>query len=196
MDQQGAISRVRIRWRVAAAVLACATAAHAAPSSGHSEKPSEYDVKAAYLFNFGKFTRFPADTAPRSSFDICVLGHDDFKGKLTNMVANEQVNGLPERVVHVSTAAAARSCAIVYISGSESARVEVLLHELNDAPVLTVSDMPRFMDRGGMIEFENADNHVRFSVALDAVTHAKISLSSELLKVALQVKRGTAKGGK
>ena len=153
-----------------------------------AQKATEYDVKAAYLFNFGKFLREP-DTAgtKRTSFDLCVLGHDDFAGTLERLTANEQNNGLPERVVKVPNAAAARSCSILFLSNSETDHVDQDIAALAGAPVLTVSDMPHFLEHGGMIAFEMQSNHVRFSVALDPVNKAGLTLGSELLKVALTV---------
>ena len=147
---------------------------------------TEYDVKAAYLFNFGKFLRQP-EVSGRSSFDICLLGRDDIGAALEKLTANERNDGLPERTVRLPRAAAGRSCAIVFISNSEAERVDRELAELAGAPVLTVSDMPRFLEHGGMIQFDMQGKHVRFSVALNPVNRAGLSLSSELLKVALSV---------
>jgi hypothetical protein len=176
----------RFTFRSAACLIA---AALLLPSGLQAQRPTDYDVKAAYLFNFGKFLRQP-DTPRQPTFDICVLGHDDFGGALDKLTANEQLNGVPEHTVHVDNAVAARRCAIVFISVSEGDRLKQDLTDLAGSPVLTVSDMPHFVDRGGMIEFETQAKHVRFSVGLDAVTKAGLSLSSELLKVALAVSGG------
>lgn len=160
-----------------------------------AQKPTEYDVKAAYLFNFGKFLRMADEpvVSRRTSFDICVLGRNDFGGTLERLTANEQNNGLPERTVNVASAAEAKGCAILFLSSSEADRVDGDLADLAGAPVLTVSDMPRFLEHGGMIALEMQGNHVRFSVGLDAVNRAGLTLSSELLKVASRV-TGKPKG--
>lgn len=174
----------------ALAVLLMLIPAHEA----FAQKPTESDVKAAYLFNFGKFLRWndPAEMAKHGSFDICVLGRDDFHGALERLTANEQQNGLPERKVLLSSAVAARECAILFLSASELERVDKDLVELAGAPVLTVSDMPHFLEHGGMIQFETKGNHVRFAVSLDAANKVGLELSSQLLKVAVSV-TGTSK---
>jgi hypothetical protein len=166
------------------------------PLQASAQRASEYEVKAAYLFNFGKFLRRPdvPDAARRTSFDICVLGRNDFGGVLEKLTANEQLNGLPERTIKVPTAAAARGCGILFISSSEADHIDQDVNDLAGAPVLTVSDMPHFLDHAGMIEFEMQANHVRFSVGLDAVNRVGLGLSSELLKVSLLV-TGTPKRG-
>lgn len=160
-----------------------------------AQRPKEYDIKAAYLFNFGKFLRMPAmpEVARRSSFDICILGRNDFGGTLERLTAHEQNNGLPERTVAISSINEAKNCSILFLSSSEADRVDGELSELTGIPVLTVSDMPHFLEHGGMIVLKMQSNHVRFAVALDAVNRAGLTLSSELLKVASNV-TGKPKG--
>jgi hypothetical protein len=150
---------------------------------------SESDVKAAYLFNFGKFVRFTQSdaVAKRQSFDICIVGEDPFRHTLDDLTANEQLEGKPVRVLRLKSAAEARECAIAYISPSEGTRVATDLDALRGQPVLTVSDAANFTRDGGMIQLVVAANHVRFSVNLDAVQSAQLSLSSELLRVAVSV---------
>ncbi|MGA2051105.1 MAG: YfiR family protein [Terracidiphilus sp.] len=150
---------------------------------------SEYAVKAAYLFNFGKFVRFASSDAlnSRQSFDICIVGEDPLGHTLDDLTANERLDGKPVRVVRLKTAAEARGCAIAYISASEGNRLETDLDALRSQAVLTVSDAANFLQRGGMIQFVTVENHVRFAVNLGAVRGAQLSLSSELLRVATSV---------
>lgn len=176
--------RARLPGSLRAAALLLAAAAPL-----FAQRAGEYEIKAAYLFNFGKFLRQPdiPEIARRRTFDICVLGRNDFGETLKRLTANEQSNGLPEVAVKVRSASEARNCAILFISSSEGDHIEEVLAALGPAPVLTVSDMPRFLQHGGMIALETQSNHVRFSVGLDAVGKPGLSLSSELLKVAWQV---------
>jgi hypothetical protein len=150
---------------------------------------TEYDVKAAYLFNFGKFIRFatPDAVIPGQSFDICILGESEFEHTLDRLSANEQLDGKPVHITRLRNAAEAHGCAIVYLSPSEGTRLESDLNSLRGESVLTVSDADSFLKRGGMIQFIRVENHVRFAVNLDAVRNAKLGLSSELLKVAISV---------
>jgi hypothetical protein len=191
------LSRTRRRPRLTACATTCLLAAALLPVAARAQKPTDYDIKAAYLFNFGKFLRQPEspENAQRKTFDICVLGRDDFGGTLKKLTANEQMNGLPERVVKIPNTTAAKTCAILFISISESERIAQDMTDLAGSPVLTVSDMPHFLDHGGMIAFQMQDSHVRFSVGLDAVTKAGLTLSSELLRVSLQVTGQPKRGG-
>ncbi len=152
-------------------------------------KPSEYEVKAAYLFNFGKFIRLslPQPAAPRETFDICVFGRDPIGEILDGITANEQIDSRTVRVIRVKEATEARTCDIAYVGESETERIESDLSVLAGADVLTVSDSPAFLARGGMIQFVLVANHVRFAVNLDAVKRTHLVLSSELLRVAYSV---------
>lgn len=179
------------RWNAARAALLCLLAllTGVEPSPAQSRKPTESDVKAAYLFNFGKFVKWPSPAAaPETSFTICVLGLDPFGATLDATVSGERVEGKAVVVRRVASEKDARGCRIVYVSSSEDARVRSLLAGL-DPGVLTVSDIPHFTEDGGMIQFVMENNRVRFVVNLTAAERGGLTLSSELLKVATKVKK-------
>jgi len=174
------------RGRLRAAIAAVMIVASIASAQN---RVSEYDVKAAYLFNFGKFVRLtPSDTAlKRQSFDFCIVGEDPLGTTLNELTANEQLGGEPVRVIRLKAAAEARGCAIAYISASEGKLIKADVDALRGEPVLTVSDAANFLQHGGMIQFVVVANHIRFAVNLDAVRSGQLSLSSELLRVAISV---------
>jgi hypothetical protein len=158
-------------------------------------KPTEYDVEAAYLLNFGRFIRQPGGQPSRSSFDICLLGHDLMGRTIDDLAANQAIDNLPVHVRRVLDVSRVKGCTIVFISADESERIREDLAILSATGVLTVSDAPDFLDRGGMIQFLLIQNHVRFSVNLNAVNHAHIVLSSELLRVASSITGKPPSGG-
>ena len=158
-------------------------------------KPTEYDVKAAYLLNFGKFVRQANGGTPRSSFEICILGHDSMGPTIDELGANQTIDNLPVHVHRLSDATDAKGCAIVFISADEGDRLHEDLTLLSPFDVLTVGDAPDFLDRGGMIQFLLVQNHVRFSVNLNAVNRAHLVLSSELLRVASSITGKPSGGG-
>lgn len=149
--------------------------------------PSEYDVKAAYLFNFGRFTEWPAPIGSQETFSICIMGGNPFRDVLDGIVAGEHLNGQKVVVRHVSTVHEASECRILFVSASESYRYKLVLGSLSGAPVLTVSDLPDFTSNGGMIQFMAQGDRVRFQVNLSAAQKAHLTLSSQLLKVATRV---------
>jgi hypothetical protein len=146
-------------------------------------------VKAAYLFNFGKFVRSAGGgpVAKGSTFDICILGRDPIGRSLDEIVAGDSIENRPVRVLRITDATQARACAVVFVSAYESANLREDLAILDGADALTVSDAPDFLSRGGMIQFVTMGDHVRFDVNLNAVNRSHLVLSSELLRVAAEV---------
>jgi hypothetical protein len=152
--------------------------------------PTENEVKSAYLYNFGKFVEWPAKaTSVGDFFTICILGDDTFGSTLETTIAGESINGRKISVKRVTKLPDAVDCRILFISSSQQNRLKEILAELGNASVLTVSDMPEFTRRGGMIQFVVEGNRVRFEVNITATQHPGLTLSSELLKVATTVRR-------
>jgi hypothetical protein len=165
-----------------------------------AQPPSNFgpsDVEAAYLYNFGKFVRWPAGAEDASApFAICTLGDNVFDVTLKSLVANETIDGHSIIPKQLSSVAAATGCRIVFIGPSEAPRLDKDLTELQKKPALTVSSLPDFLRHGGMIQFVLQNNRVRFAVNLPAAEQSGLSLSSELLKVAIHVDSKSEKEAK
>jgi hypothetical protein len=160
-------------------------------------KVSEYQVKATYLYNFGRFVQWPANAtaAKGDSFSICVLGQDPFGPTLDSTLAGETLDGKPLAAKRISTPRDAGECRILFISSTEENHLKEILVALDESGILTVSDMPAFSRRGGMIQFVLEGDKVRFEINLAKAESAKLTLSSELLKVATTVRRNARLGG-
>jgi hypothetical protein len=153
------------------------------------ETPTEYQVKAAYLYNFGKFVSWPTESkaTPPESFEICVLGDDPFGAVLDAVVKGGTISGRAAATKRLSAITDVNNCRVLFISSSEDPRLKEIFATLTDSQVLTVSDMPQFADRGGMIQFVQQNSRIRFEVNLRSTEHSRLILSSELLKVAVRV---------
>ena len=173
-----------------AAAVACALALAAIALSAQQGRATEAQIKAAYLYSFGKFVEWPADTlSPAAVFPICVLGRDPFGTTLDDVLRNASVGGQPVAAQRLSAVNEAAGCRIVYIASSEAARLDAVLSALAHAPVLTVSDIPNFTDRGGMIRFVEDARRVRFEINLPPAQAAGLVLRSDLLRVATAVRK-------
>ncbi len=179
------------RIAIRALCVSLLLAIYVTSAAPQGRKATEADVKAAYLFNFGKFIKWPpASNSAGSAFTICILGRDPFGPVLDATVSGERINGKNASVRRIDSVRQVQSCQILFISSSEESRLKTLLPELNPG-VLTVSDVPHFLDRGGMVQFVLDGNRVRFEVNLAAAEKAGLTLSSELLKVATNVRKGS-----
>lgn len=159
-------------------------------SSADQLHPTESQVKAAYLYNFGKFVRWQA-LSPES-LEICVLGKDPFGSVLDSTVSGESIDGRKIIVRRLAKAQDAGRCNILYISLSEENHLVSVLADIHTFAPLTVSDIPHFAERGGIIEFVAQQGKIRFQVNRFAAERSHVTLSSELLKVAVKVIDTTA----
>jgi hypothetical protein len=158
--------------------------------------PTEYEVKAAYLYNFGRFVQWPAKatTAGGDSFAICVLGEDPFGTVLHATIAGETIGGKNVVAKRISKPQDGVNCRILFISSSEDRQLKEVLAALDKVSVLTVSDMAQFARRGGMVQFILDGKKVRFEVNLFTAERAGLTLSSQLLKLATNVRRSAQPG--
>jgi len=176
-----------VRLTVTAALCVLATCASL---DAQTNKPTEFEVKAAYLFNFGKFVKWPGPIgSDRDIFPICVLGTDPFGQVLDSTISGEHIDGKRVTTRRIGSPSEAAGCRIVFVCRSEEGRLSSEMPVLSRWPVLTVSDIRGFADHAGMIEFLMEHDRVRFEVNLNATQKAGLALSSELLKVATFVKR-------
>jgi hypothetical protein len=125
------------------------------------------------------------------TFAICVLGQDPFGPALDGILSEETVAGKKAVARRIPTPQDALNCRVLFISLSENSHLKQILAALHDASVLTVSDLPQFTQRGGMVQFIPEGNRIRFEVNLATAEHAGLTLSSELLKVAMNVRRSS-----
>jgi hypothetical protein len=190
LREHGQLSRGRgvLLRRTIAAIVCLLFAASIALGQ---QKASEYQVKAAYLYNFGRFVEWPAKgtTAQTNSFTICVLGRDPFGHALDATLAGETIGNQSVAARRISSLQMSADCQILFISSSEANRLNKIIEALDKSAVLTVSDIPQFSQRRGMIQFVSEENRIRFEVNLDATQRAGLTISSDLLKVATVVRK-------
>jgi hypothetical protein len=152
----------------------------------------EYQVKAVFLFNFAQFVDWPAGTFPsaQAPLVIGVLGNDPFDGFLDDTIRDEKVNDHPLVVQRYQRVEQIGACHILFISQSESGRLDRILARLKDRNILTVGDEEDFARRGGMIRFVTENNKIRLRINMDAAKAAELTISSKLLRPAKIVTTG------
>jgi hypothetical protein len=156
---------------------------------GQTTKRTDHQVKAAYLYEFGKFVQWPARAgeSKQDPFNICILGENPF-GTALDSLSGQTINGQGVVIRQISKTQDSEECRVLFVAASEEKHVSIILAALQKLPILTVSDMPHFLNRGGMIQFLMHDSKLRFEVNRTATERVGLTLSSELLKVAVNVK--------
>jgi hypothetical protein len=174
----------RRQWLVGLACLWLAGGwAAAAESSGGV---GEYQVKAAFLYNFTKFTDWPPGAFPSNNAPLVIgiVGEDPFGQVLDDLVRGEVVRGRPLVVKRLRADEDLRSCHVVFICRSEKERLPALLSRLKGSPVLTVGDFNGFAQQGGMVNLLLVNKTVKMEINQAPAVEAGLQLSSKLLKLA------------
>ncbi len=144
----------------------------------------EYPLKAVFLFNFAQFTDWPTNAfaAPDSPVVIGVLGDDPFGAVLDDAVRGETVNGRKFIVERYQRVQDIKTCHILFISQSETQRLEKIVAGLKGKPVLTVSDIDNSAYRGVCVQFLTENNKIRLRINMDSLKDANLVMSSKLLR--------------
>jgi len=148
----------------------------------------EQQIKAGMLYNFLKYTEWPAGRmpAPGEQVVVCLLGSDPFGGHLGPM-AGRTVNQLVIGVRTLAANAEVRNCSLLVVPAAEESNWPDMQRRLVGQSVLTVSDIPGFASSGGMIEFTRVDNRNGVTINTDSVMAAHLMVQDRLLRLARTV---------
>ena len=162
-----------------------------AVAGGHVQTGQEYparhyQIKAAYLYHFSQFVEWPdsifldADTP----LVIGVIGEDPFGPYLDGIVSGELVNGHPLSIQRFKPGEEIKDCHILFINFSDVSQTVKIIEHTQGKGILTVSDMPGFLEIGGMIQFIASNKRIRFQINPEASESAGLKISSKLLRLA------------
>jgi len=176
---RGIIDRLRgamARW--------CVLLVFFAPSTLRAQ-PREYQIKAAFVYNFAQFVLWPetAFTNATQPFQIGILGENPFGKALEETVKGEAIKGHPITVVESSHIEKLSGCQIIFVSKSAAAHPDDIFQKRDSRPVLTVSQDPDFIQHGGIINLYRDGAKIHFEINPDAAEKSGLKLGSELLSV-------------
>ncbi len=162
-----------------------------------SVKPKEYQIKAACIYNFVRFTTWPDSVFSDSTspFLIGILGADPFGSDLDQMVTEKRVDGRPIKIIRSHELSEMHQCQLVFISTSELSRLGSVIESLGPLH-MTVSEISSFIDEGGIANFYTDGFQVRFEISPEAAENAGLDLSSRLLRIARVVEPGRRGGAR
>ena len=157
----------------------------------HGAGFDEYQVKAAFLYNFAKFVDWPPGSFanPTDPIGICIAGQNPFGTTLENMVRGKKVGDRAFVVRQIADTQMPSQCQILFIGAGEWKRTPTLLDALKTAAVLTVGETADFTALGGIIVFKLEGTRVHIQIDIEAAEHSRLKISSKLLSLAEIVKR-------
>jgi hypothetical protein len=151
-----------------------------------ADAPTEYQVKAVFVFNFSHFVAWPTGTfnAPVQPLVIGVLGSEPIGPYLEEAVRGELVDAHPLVVRYFHDVADAKGCQILFIDRSESTQLQRILTVLDHRSVLTVSDLDGASQQGVMIQFATENNKIHLRINAASAHAAGLTISSNLMRLA------------
>ena len=145
----------------------------------------EYEVKAAFLYNFTQFVHWPesAFSAPDTAFQLCIVGEDPFGRTLDDIVTTEFVDRHPIVVRRIREVENTTACHMIFIAKKTDIPFEMVLQTIGELPILVVGELPEFAEKGGTIAFRVVNRRIRLEVNLSAARMANLKISSKLLRL-------------
>jgi len=162
-----------------------------------SKAPTEYELKAAFLFNFARFVEWPSSafSSPQSPFLICVLGTDPFGSTLDDAMLRHSIQGRPTALLRIKHVSDIVGCQILFVPSSESHRLPEITAKLRGQCVLVIGESENFASSGGVIQFSLEESRIRFLINTDAADRSGLKFSSKLLALA-KIVRDSPPGGR
>ena len=154
-------------------------------SSAVAQTASPTELRAAFVFNFAKFTEWPpATVAADAPISICVVDDEQASDMFRSVVKGRSVgtHGLAVRSRALNDNL--RDCQVVYAPDLDARRARTLLAQVGDSPVLTISDYDQFARMGGVANFVVVDGMMRFAINVESTQRARLKVSSRLLALA------------
>ncbi len=151
----------------------------------HADPPSEYAIKAAFVYNFANFTEWPVRNA--ETLNLCILGSSPFEDALSS-IEGKRVGNARLVIKHLATADnALRACQMVFICASEKGNLQTILDVSRESGILTIADLQGAAQQGVMIGLAVEQKKIIFEVNLVAARRARLNISSKLLRLAKNV---------
>jgi hypothetical protein len=155
------------------------------PVHTRAQSASAVTLKAAFLYNFAKFTEWPETALPAGQrLSLCVVGDAAVADALEHTIKGRAHDGHELTVQVMKTDGPLRSCHLLYVDGRDAAKFSEVLDVVKTAPVFTVADHGDFTGKGGIAQLILESDRMRFAINVSAAERARLHLSSKLLSLA------------
>jgi hypothetical protein len=152
------------------------------PALSLADNIAEYTIKAAFIYNFARFTEWPDES---NELRVCIYGEDPF-GSSIDKLNGKQSKGRTIKVIRTRSIDEVRSCHIAFLNiiPPERRLFARALQDIEGTDVLTVSDAKGVIDFGVMIGLKIDNDKVAFDVNHTVAKASNIEISAKLLRLA------------
>ncbi|MDP2225540.1 YfiR family protein [Nitrosomonas sp.] len=153
-------------------------------SAAMADKIIEYQVKAAFIYNFIAFTHWPDSTS--QTINLCIYGEDYF-GQEIDKLQNRSINNRHIKVARIADLDQLKACQVIFFSKSVSGQLLSILNDLQNEPILTLADSPNATAQGIAINMSLVNEKIVFEINLTKARASGLDISSKLLQLAVKV---------
>lgn len=153
-------------------------------ATAQAEHIDEYQVKAAFIYNFIAFTNWPGNT--EEVIQLCIYGKNFFGDEIAKL-ENKSIHGHPLRVSYISDSEKLGTCQVIFFAKSIKSDLLTILNKLQDAPILTLADSVDAIEQGVMINMHLENGKIVFEINLATARKSGLEISSRLLQLAVKV---------
>jgi hypothetical protein len=173
--------------RLTGILLLAALVTLARPAAGQGGGPAESDRKGLFVYNLMLFVNWPAEAfqSPSEAIRVQIIGRDPFDGSFDRLLSGKTVHQRRIAVTHVAAPSTTQLPHLLFVSSAEEPRLVKVLAAYCRAPVLTVSDLDRFANRGGVIGVVEENHALRFVINQTAAREARLQVSAQLFHLAV-----------
>lgn len=152
--------------------------------------------KAEVVYKLAKFIRWPAGTfsEPDTPIRLCLLGQTPFAASLaglTDQTAHRRAihfQQLPGRTEESGQVSIPGDCQMLFVAESETKHLSGILPPLDGKPVLTISYIPNFARKGGMIGLIASGERVLMEINWALAREGDLQINSQLMLLATVIK--------
>ncbi|MCF6434635.1 YfiR family protein [Pseudoalteromonas sp. MMG022] len=151
----------------------------------HGQSLSENELKAAFLYRFSQFSKWPPP--PPNALRFCVVGnHELFKA--VSALLHTQNLQQTSTAIEIPNHDQVTQCDVLFLSQQNRQQTKFWLSQIDQSPVLIVADTSEGFRQGAMIGIIADANNLSFRVNLTGAKRRGLSFSAHLLKLASEVR--------
>ncbi len=149
-------------------------------SMAQAESDTEQQIKARYIYNFAKLITWP--NPPQNALTVCLMGENSFQTQLEQLMREHateyrRINGINE----------VDPCNILVLAPENAKQLDLWINQLNNKPILTISDSTNSLRTGIMIELVTHSDKIAFKINRKKASDSSLQMSAGLLKLAEEV---------
>jgi hypothetical protein len=168
------------------AILACLIGLAGLSAAAQTGTQREYELKAGVLYHIIEYVEWPTVTSASNQpppIQIGLLGQIPFANAL-EVLDGKTLRGRKLVVKQLTDRQQATQCQVVFISASEKSRMNDIIAEVKNRPVLTVGEVEGFAEQGGIVNLLAGQNRIIMEINRATAGESRLGISSQLLKLA------------